>query len=330
MNNFEKYREIPSLLISGKKEKASKKVAIAITVYRRVNTLKEAIESCLNQTDFDDYSIVVCDDYPKRDDETEKYVTSLNNDKIVYYKNEHNLGATPNWNRCFEVCGTEYIVLLHDDDLLFQNYLSQVFRVLAKHPDADLIVPEHIVWNQNSKVSKPQQSDDKRYPLYRMTTAKCAFMNNYPSGILYRTKAVLDMGGFDENLWPACDWYFYAQAIENKVVYRYDKPLYIYRYYENVSFKEEVQKAYLKQDADLLKYLTHSSKFLKPFSNIIVSARTNVRLWSFRKMFGRNIDEKDLTGIPYVRNKFISYLYIALSKSIGKICFLDTFWGEKL
>ena len=53
--------------------------------------MKEAVDSALNQIGFDEYDVIVVDNDPDRDDETEKLMLNYNNPKLSYYKNMKNI-----------------------------------------------------------------------------------------------------------------------------------------------------------------------------------------------------------------------------------------------
>lgn len=105
---------------------------IAIPTYKRTSLLKEAIESALNQSFTGAYDVIVVDNNPDRDDETELMMKGYSdNFRIGYYKNSVNLGMTGNWNRLYELARGKYVVMLHDDDLLYDYYLDVMDRFLA-------------------------------------------------------------------------------------------------------------------------------------------------------------------------------------------------------
>jgi GT2 family glycosyltransferase len=69
------------------------KFSVVITTYNRLNLLRRAIDSALNQTI--ECEVVVVDDCSS--DDTEAYVKSLGN-QVVYYRNEVNKGHAASVN----------------------------------------------------------------------------------------------------------------------------------------------------------------------------------------------------------------------------------------
>ena len=114
--------KIPSILIKEGEAPEGAKYTIAIPTYKRANLLKEAIESCLIQKTTTPFAIIVVDNNPERECETEQLLREYNPiPNLSYYKNTENVGMTGNWNKLFELAQTDFVVMLHDDDLLYDD-----------------------------------------------------------------------------------------------------------------------------------------------------------------------------------------------------------------
>lgn len=143
VDNFSKTAHIPSISIIESKIDYIPEITIAIPTYKRTDLLKEAIDSAINQIAYTNYDIIVVDNNPERDCDTEKLMRSYNNPIISYYKNSENLGMVGNWNRLFTLAKGIYVVMLHDDDLLYPNYLSTIIKSCSKLPNVDIVFPKH-------------------------------------------------------------------------------------------------------------------------------------------------------------------------------------------
>ena len=75
--------------------------SFCIPTYRRSKDLKEAIDSVFAQQTGIPFNVIVSDNNPERNDETEILINTYYADKdnLRYIKNAENLGMAGNWNR---------------------------------------------------------------------------------------------------------------------------------------------------------------------------------------------------------------------------------------
>lgn len=132
--DFHKYDNVNSLLVWGKHPETPK-FSIIIPTYKRYDFLKQSLYSAVNQKTVFDYEIVISDN----DAEGEKsgkileLINKVNSDKVVYYKNEKNIGIYGNTLRAAQLAHGRYVVLLNDDDLLHSRYLEIVNAFIEKY-----------------------------------------------------------------------------------------------------------------------------------------------------------------------------------------------------
>lgn len=82
-------------------------VTIGLPVYNGENFIREAIDSILIET-FTDFELIISDNASTGSTESicQEYVAK--DSRIKYYKNDINLGGTPNYHRNFELSTGEY------------------------------------------------------------------------------------------------------------------------------------------------------------------------------------------------------------------------------
>lgn len=246
-DNFVKYKNVKSQLIKGEPFTVKPKYSIVIPTFKRVSTLKETLESARAQDYSGDYDIIVCDNNPEHNDDTEIYIHSIIDKRVLYYKNDENIGMTGNWNRCIELCDGKYMVMIHDDDILYPYFLSKCDEVLNKNPEIDFLFPSKNCWNQSKDAHKPKGVIDTKGKLYRLSLLDY-FLDNAdaPTGILLKKDAADHLGGFAEEAYPAADLYFNIKAVMYGIVYRYSKPLSIYCWGINESMKLNTLKGFVE------------------------------------------------------------------------------------
>lgn len=106
------------------------KISVCIPTYCGGSTIGLAIESVLAQS-LTDFELIVIDDGSP--DNTRAIVERFVDPRLVYLRNEHNLGPQGNWNRCLELAQGKYFKLLPHDDLLHPRCIERQVAVL----DAD-------------------------------------------------------------------------------------------------------------------------------------------------------------------------------------------------
>jgi glycosyltransferase involved in cell wall biosynthesis len=110
-------------------------IAVCIPTYRRPDFLRQAVYSCLQQ-DLLPNEILIGDD--SSDDTTEAVVDELHRKSRVpihYWRNRPGRGQGENINGLYGKVLSSHLVLLHDDDLLLPNALSDLSACWDRYPD---------------------------------------------------------------------------------------------------------------------------------------------------------------------------------------------------
>ncbi|MBW8761690.1 MAG: glycosyltransferase [Microbacterium sp.] len=102
-------------------------------------TFIETIESVRAQEDPAWRLVIIDDGYPGT--AIAEYVDDLADERILYTRNETNVGIIENFRRAVAAAEGSHVVVLGSDDLLLPNYVSHVRQTIAAFPDADVIQP---------------------------------------------------------------------------------------------------------------------------------------------------------------------------------------------
>lgn len=155
-------------------------ISIVIPAYNYAHYLGDAIRSILRQ-DVTDIEVIVCDDCST--DDTRQVVESFSreDDRIAYFLNERNLGATPNINQAMKRARGEYIVLLGADDMLEPGSLETLKATLDAHPECGYAFGRYTLldsegrsialqhpgwWNRDYFGERDEFADLLKYDLY--------------------------------------------------------------------------------------------------------------------------------------------------------------------
>ncbi|WP_299285168.1 glycosyltransferase [uncultured Mucilaginibacter sp.] len=216
------------------------KVSIIIPTFNRAAYLKKAIESIFLQ-DYTDYEIIVTDN--SSTDNTEEVIKSFHDDRIVYQRNDENVGITNNHNIALKLCKGEYIHIFSDDDIMLQGCIRKKVAVLDSFPtvgvvhsdikiigsDDEVISETHwaqLAWKHWSDVHKA----DKLFKgkKYHRLLYKIHNLIGLPSAMIRRS--VIDkIGYFDPSFVYILDWDFWLRLTLFYDVYYIKDKLILFR-----------------------------------------------------------------------------------------------------
>ena len=111
-------------------------IAILIPFYTNLNFLKSAIESVVAQ-DSANWDCIVIDDCGP--ESSFRLVSEFHDHGVQYIRNETNLGIAANWNRAIDLAKSDYLMLLHADDVLSPTFVSETLATFRQFPSADVV-----------------------------------------------------------------------------------------------------------------------------------------------------------------------------------------------
>ena len=316
IDNFEKIKNVDSILLKGDINGNVPFITIIIPTYLRHQLLKEALDSALLQIDFQDYEVLVVDNNPERKDQTELLLSMYTDEKIFYYKNTQNLGMAGNWNRAFQLVRSKWAVLLHDDDLISPYFLSTTVRYLKDESlSIAILKPQNRVFYNNiapvfSSSEKQKKQSIKRIYFYDFMLG-CAV--GAPTNVIFNKDVVLGLGGFNQNYYPAYDYVFSARCAKKYSIYSLSEILGGYRVDSNESLSDNTMTAYFKNRFSIAVEIMQELKIPRSIIRIILSVTyqkiedtTNSH---YRTTYKINPAEFDFMNIPVFLSKCLSKLY---------------------
>lgn len=198
-------------------------ISVVIPAYNAEKTIRNTIESVLNQT-FSDFELIVINDGST--DATLEKVQAIQ-DPRVRLLSQSNSGAQRSRNKGLAEATGEYIAFLDADDLWTVDKLEAQLSALKANPDAA------VAYSWTDFVD----SDGQFLRHARQTTLNgdvwsdliiFNFLESGSNPLVYR-HALVDVGGFDESLPVAQDWdlylrlaakYFFVAVPKSQILYR--------------------------------------------------------------------------------------------------------------
>lgn len=178
-------------------------IDIALPFYGDVDFMKQTVASIQIQTDVNWRLVVVDDGYP--DDSLPRWFSNLNDSRITYLRNENNLGANGNFQKCLRLMSAEFCIVMGADDVLESDFISVIRDTIQRYPDVSMIHPlVKVIDESNNQIStRSDEVKSKIRDLHESATllsgeplARSLMKGNwmYFPAITWRTKIIQNIG----------------------------------------------------------------------------------------------------------------------------------------
>ena len=177
---------------------------ICIPTYNRAAVLKAALRSSIDALDelpACHGGILVIDNASS--DQTEEVVTGFDDNRIRYLRYQDNVSMYANHNRCVEQTEGRYLMFLHSDDQIPPGYLRRVSERLNDQEQTCSTTPIDLVIDGGLIDPDPKlgccSDSSPAVAIERAHLAAASIMltgGGSPSGSLYRTTTLRNVGGF--------------------------------------------------------------------------------------------------------------------------------------
>lgn len=175
-------------------------ISVVIPVYNGEKTIRETIESVLNQT-FSDFELIVINDGSQ--DSTLEIVSTIQDPRIKVFSYP-NAGLSASRNRGIQLASGEYIALIDADDLWTPDKLEAQLTALQANPQAAVAYSWTDFINESNQFLRRGCYVSVNGDIY----ANLLVVNFVENGSnpLIRKQAFTEVGSFDKSLGNAADW----------------------------------------------------------------------------------------------------------------------------
>jgi glycosyltransferase involved in cell wall biosynthesis len=175
-------------------------ISVVIPVYNGEKTIRQTLESVLNQT-FTDFEVIVINDGSQ--DATLEIVANIADPRLKVFSYP-NAGQAASRNRGLSQARGEFIAFLDADDLWTSDKLEAQLRVLQENPQAAVAYSWSDCIDESGNFLREASHRTVNGDVYAKLLLT-DFLDN-GSNPLIRRQAITEVGGFDESLPPAEDW----------------------------------------------------------------------------------------------------------------------------
>ncbi|MBN3895829.1 MAG: glycosyltransferase [Nostoc sp. NOS(2021)] len=175
-------------------------ISVIIPAYNSEKTIKETIQSVLNQN-FTDFELIVINDGSQ--DSTLEVVTQIQDPRIKVFSYS-NAGGNVSRNRGLDRAGGEFVSFLDADDLWTPDKLQSQLKALQENVTAKVAYSWTDYIDENSEIVLSGKRINVNENVYEKLLLN-NFLENGSNPLICR-KALITLGGFDESLSAAQDW----------------------------------------------------------------------------------------------------------------------------
>ena len=175
-------------------------ISVIIPAYNAQKTIRETIESVLNQT-FKDFELIVIDDGSQ--DSTVEIVSAFSDPRLRLFSYP-NAGVSASRNRGLAQANSEFISFLDADDLWTPDKLEAQLRALEANPQAAVAYSWTDYIDESGQFLFPGNHPTATGDVYSELLINDFLENG--SNPLIRREALIKVGGFDESLCGPEDW----------------------------------------------------------------------------------------------------------------------------
>ena len=232
-------------------------VSVCIPVYNSEKTIKNTIESVINQT-YKNIEIIVIDN--NSTDKTTQIVESIKDIRIKLFKNEINLGMVGNWNKCLEYISGQYFTILCADDTIEVDCITKRLKYMISNDKIVLSFSSTYIIDDYDRLiyhrrffKKTCLFDGREYSIKSFRRHN---MYGEPSNVMIKTDVINKVGCFSDKVLYATDFEYWLRVSQFGNLVYIDEPLCSYR----VSNNNETSRLGLKKIINNERILVESVK----------------------------------------------------------------------
>lgn len=194
-------------------------ISIILNTYNSERFIGETIQSVLDQT-YTNFELLVIDDGSQ--DQTLKIISQIQDDCLQVHAYP-NGGIATSRNRGLAHASGEYIAYLDHDDLWTPQKLEHQWQCLQASPEASFVYSWVIMINEGGRLIRHLAPVQYTGNIYLKILAQNFVMT--ASNPLIRRTSLIEIGGFDEEIYGTDDWDLFIRLAK-------DHPVVLSPYYD--------------------------------------------------------------------------------------------------
>lgn len=243
-------------------------VTVVVPAYNGSRYLATTIASLLAQS-HRDFQMLVVDD--RSDDDSVAIARSFADPRLAVMVNSERRGLAGNWNVAQSLATTPYLLIAHQDDVYFSDFLARMMHLLDAHPNAFIAHARVQYLDSRGHTFRPAAArfkdrfwpKDEPYERAPASELEALQRGNYiicPS-VLYRTSAVRAIGRFNESLTFVPDWEYWLRGLMQgfSIVGTHEQLMQWRRHESTTTLREEATLRRYDEEIALLEWIARET-----------------------------------------------------------------------
>src|SRR5215471_6490832 len=208
--------------------------SVMIPTYNCAKYLRETLASVLAQDPGSEHmQIEVVDDCSTKDD-PETVVREMGKGRVVFHRQQANVGHTRNFETCLRYSRGYLIHLLHGDDAVRPGFYAKIEAIFADHPkigaafSRNMFIDEYGNWLGVTPMEVPRSG-----VIEDLVERLAVRQRIQTPAIVVRREVYETLGAFDRRLSWTEDWEMWARIASRYPVFYEVEPLALYRMHSN-------------------------------------------------------------------------------------------------
>lgn len=290
------------------------KVSIVVVTYNFEDYVLETLESIKNQS-YSEIELIITDD--KSSDKTVSIVSEwidLNRERfsrVIFLKNEINLGVTKNINEGVKIASGEWIKVIAGDDILENKALKNYVSFVNENPNVKIFFGraqtfDDVFEKENFRKVLPGKEEEKFF--YKSLNSKKKWLlkgNPIPAPTSFIKRELLEkLFYFDERFKMVEDYPFWFKVLNSGEDIGYLPKVTVF--YRKISTSVSAKKK--DEEISLSMF-----KFDKDFYTIVLSKNSKDILYKWDKKVEFFIKDKIIENnnkkLPYFKRRMYNFFY---------------------
>ncbi|MFV8341107.1 glycosyltransferase family 2 protein [Flavobacterium sp. XS2P39] len=166
------------------------KISVLMSVWNGERFLHQAIDSILNQS-YNNFEFIIINDGSF--DDSEKIILSYKDPRVVYLKNDINIGLAASLNKGIQIAKGKYIARMDDDDLSHKDRFKIQLEFLENNPNIGVLgtiakyITEENEYITTTALPENDKEIKKKLPLFWF----------HHGSVVIRKEFLIECGGYD-------------------------------------------------------------------------------------------------------------------------------------